>query len=261
MPIVHFKGYLLPLVHNLTIDLPLIGWNPREPSSGDFKVQFAIKVTESRVDVTCDLSQYDFAVHFPALYMRVHDLTRAAVDCFCFARGVGLTVFLDTVIGPDGVESPIVPQMESLSRYCTAFNLNANSQDEDSYSGMVGLVLSEPPLMMALNDLIVSITVHHHAPINCMRAIDGIRNMMSPLGTDPSVGWRVVQSGLNVSKNYLSYVAAHSKAPRHGDRTYIEGQIVQEVINRSWIVMNRFLEFRKRANSPLTDPEFLLLDG
>lgn len=44
---------------------------------------------------------------------------------------------------------------------------------------------------------------------------------------------------------YLKYITDHSKAPRHGESSHTPGDITNEVVARSWSVMNRYLEYRK----------------
>jgi hypothetical protein len=113
---------------------------------------------------------------------------------------------------------------------------------------------------MALNDLIISVTLPHHAAVNCARAIDGIRNLMVPAGGDRKQSWLLMRQNLNVAESYLTFLTNVSIAPRHGDRTHIPGSVVTETVERSWIIMDRFLEFRKRGNCPLPIDRFPLLD-
>ena len=61
---------------------------------------------------------------------------------------------------------------------------------------------------------------------------------------------------LNLSKSYLDFIVDTSKGPRHGDRSYIDQPTLNEVIKRSWIIMNRFLECRLREGEALPSLEF-----
>jgi hypothetical protein len=190
--------------------------------------------------------------------MRAIDLARAAIDIFCFANGWGLTVWIDTFIKPDGAEQFLLAQMPQLAPLCTAFNLApSGGKIEDVWRIVVG----EPAIFMALNDLIAGITWPHYAPVNCARAIEGIRNMITPLGTDRKQGWPLMRANLNIEQGYLSFITDQSTGPRHGDRAFIPGTEVNKTVERSWIVMDRFLEFRKRGNQPLPLVEFPMLTG
>jgi hypothetical protein len=79
-----------------------------------------------------------------------------------------------------------------------------------------------------------------------------------PDSTDKAA-WLQMQTVLHADKLYLQYITENSKASRHGKHNYITGEVVTKVVERSWIIMNRYLEYRKRGNKPLTAPEFPLL--
>jgi hypothetical protein len=68
-----------------------------------------------------------------------------------------------------------------------------------------------------------------------------------------------MRDSLNIDQPYLEFITEHSKGPRHGDVKGSTFSATRETIKRSWIVMNRFLEFRKRGNRPLSLSEFPLL--
>jgi hypothetical protein len=113
---------------------------------------------------------------------------------------------------------------------------------------------------MALNDLIVSITLPHQASVNCARDVEGLRVLMVP-ATDRKQAWPIFQTNLNIDRAYREFVTDVSTGPRHGDRTWIPGTTVTEATKRAWIILNRFLEYRKRANQALPLADFPLLTG
>jgi hypothetical protein len=257
MPIIHFTGFVLPgAIRVTTSNLPTIEW--RESSTSQ-TLKFRISIVNSVVDVECELPSFTKGNDFNAALVRALDLSRAVVDCHAFAKGYGLTVHLDKVTYPDQTSDLLFFSQPHLSKFFTAFDVNSTNADPNSFDAMMRMVIGEPPVFMALNDLIVSITLPHHAPVNCARAIEGIRVLMVPPGGDRKQGWPLMRDNLNVEQSYLSFVTGHSTAGRHGDRTHIVGPTVQEIIDRSWIVMNRFLEFRKRGNVKLSLSEFPLL--
>jgi len=49
--------------------------------------------------------------------------------------------------------------------------------------------------------------------------------------------------------------------PRHGNRTAIPGSIAKEVVNRTWILFDRFLSWKLGGDQPLADPSFPPLKG
>jgi hypothetical protein len=258
MPIVKFLGRVLPSVVDVSFtDVPQMNWVVSELG---ITMDLSVHITKSIVEVDCDVTRYqdEYIVH---LYMRAFDLARACVDMAAFSTGHSLTVVLDTFVKPDGTAGPLLFTDAALAAECTAFKMNPVTDDEKKAFGEVmRLVLIEPPLFMALNDLIQAISLPHHGPTNCARVLDGLRNLVAP-GLEPKQGWPVFQSTVNADEAYLSFVTGHSKKPRHGDRTFIPGTITTDIAKRTWIVMNRFLEYRKRGNKPLPSAEFPWLKG
>jgi hypothetical protein len=222
-------------------------------------VDFTIKIEESKLEVKCDATRFVHSEHLSMLSMHAHDLARAAVDSFSFYHGIGLTVFLEIFVDPNGTQTTLVARSEEAKELCTAFNLDESYQGPDNYDAMVRLVFSDRLLLLALNDLTVTISQFSLAVINCARAIEALRTSMTPPGVDRSKGWPLMQENLNLTKNYISFVTNISAGPRHGDRRAPEEGQQSEIVSRSWKIMNRFLEFRKRGSVPLPRSEFPLL--
>lgn len=206
-----------------------------------------------------NVNHYDDIVR-GEIFKRAWDLARTAVDAYCYLAGWGLTVYLDTLVDPSGDVTTVLPKDESLAALCTAFDLKVAS-GPNSFDALYRMLVAEPALFMALNDLIVSITLPHHATVNCARAIEGLRVLMAPSITDRQRAWPIFQDNLNIDRAYREYVTGVSTGPRHGDRTFIPGTVVTETTKRSWTIMNRFLEYRKSGNQPLAVADFQLLCG
>ena len=258
MPTIHFTGKVLPSIVKVTVDSGRqLNWS--EPNIG-LEMKITLHIKDSVVDAECELNRYEDK-ELATYYMRALDLVRASVDLVSFAMARGLTVFLDTVVKPNGIPSPILLENPLLVPLVTAFRVNADKSCAESNDKMCQLVLTEPPLFMALNDLIVAITLPHHSPVNCARAIEGLRSIITPPGMDRKDGWAVLRDKLRIEKEYLAFITQYSTGPRHGDRAHIPGNICDEIIKRAWIIMNRFLEFRKRGNQPLPESEFPTLSS
>jgi hypothetical protein len=256
MPIVHFKGRVLPSAVQVTArDLPQVHW---EDANTGQVMDITTRIQASVVDLEFDVNHFDENDLSPLL-LRAWDLARAAVDLCCYQVGWGLIVIIDTFVKADGTEATLLAKMETLAAYCTALQPDPQNPGVNNFDVCYRLLVTEPPLFMALNDLIVSITLPHHASVNCARAIEGLRTLMVPAGVSRKQGWSLLRANLNIEKNYVEYVTDVSTGPRHGDRTWIPGTTVNEVVNRSWIIMNRFLEFRKRGNQALPLADFPLL--
>jgi len=256
MPIVHLKGRVLPFAPGAFAinikDLPALNWTDGKTGQA---MTITTRIDMSVIDVEFDLQTFDEA-DLPELMKRAWDLSRAAVDLYCFKVGWGLGVIIDSIVRPDGTPATIIAKNEVLAPFSTA--LDSSQPGINNYDVCYRLLVTEPPLFMALNDLIASITIPHHASTNCARVIEGLRTQIAP-GMDRKKAWAEMRSNLNVETEYLTFITDLSTGPRHGDRGFIPGPTVTEVVSRTWQVMNRFLEFRKRGNKSLPIVEFPLL--
>ena len=68
-----------------------------------------------------------------------------------------------------------------------------------------------------------------------------------------------MRQNLRVSKDYLVSITKAAQGPRHGDYTYIPGELTAAVTKRAWIVMDRFFEYLKRGEQPLPESDFPIL--
>jgi hypothetical protein len=247
---VQFTGHVYPKVMRVSVVSYRLDWTL---TNRPVNAIIHISIQNSFVDVVCDIDNYSHATDFGELYNRVMDGVRCGVDLVAFKAGYGLTVLLENLI-EDGAHSKLLCEDKSLPELCTAYGIGAMDID-GSFVSVLKRTMEEPPLFMALNDLILAITWPHHSTVNCARAIDGIRNMIAP-GVDRSAGWRITRENLRIEESYLKLITKTSEPHRHGDRTYVDGSVTSEIGRRSWKIMNRFLEFRKRGNLPLPITEF-----
>lgn len=261
MPIVHMLGVVLPpppFVDLTLTDLPQLLYKPTE--AGGLEIAVTVKVTSSLIDVECSLNRFQDddigQIHKISL-----DLARASINLVSFLKGYGLSVYLHTLIKPDGVRNALLPENPQLASICTAFTIGpAAVLEQNTFHKVVSLVFTEPDLFMALDDLILSQSQPHHGPVTCARAVEGIRNMIAP-NVERKIGWKIMNESLRLDRTYSDLITSTSTGGRHGDRTFVPGNVTMEIQRRSWVVMNRFLEFRKRGSQPLPESEFPILSS
>jgi hypothetical protein len=136
-------------------------------------------------------------------------------------------------------------ETDSLQKFGTeatlhGVNLTPGYTGKGDFAAMYFLVMVEPPLFLALNELIVAITIPAHITVNCARAIESLRTILVPNDPDRAKGWAELRRVLHLERSYLEFVIKASAEPRHGDKTYMEQAKGQEILERSWIIMNRF---------------------
>ena len=220
--------------------------------------QFEFSIVNSLVEIRCHVNRI-LDTDYPALLLSAFELARSSVDLMAFSTGHGMTLILDKALYPDGRECDIYHNDPNLPPLCTAYRIN---EPDGSLDDVLLIVTQGRQVMLALNDLTSTMEVPMRIPANCFRAIEAIKQAISRAGRPPKF-YGLLRDVLNISDAYVDPIMEESKGPRHGD--YFRPPSVPlseaEIRQRAWMVMDRFLEFRKRKNSPLTSPDFPLLEG
>jgi len=211
-------------------------------------VTLRCKIVNSQITVECDLEKYEER-YLQGLWATAWDYARLVVNLIGFQSGAGLITIIDTIIRPKQKPDLMRTQLSRLSRQCTAYNLNNTQQ-------IAQILSSGIAIKQAIKDLVESLIIPNNAVVNCARVMDTLRRVISP-SLNEKPGWQQMQRVLNISQTYLQFITNQSQDPRHGNySTPISDPKLMEVLERSWIVMNRFLEYKKKGDSPLTDPDF-----
>jgi hypothetical protein len=252
MPTIHFLGRVLPEVVKISVGhKPQLKWEAHDTG---LTMEFTNHITDSKIDVECRLNRWTADDFVPA-YMRALDLCRASLNVVSFATGWGLTAFLDSLIDPTGKLSPLLCRDDSIPPLCTAFTLTAG------FDEIHAMVLQSPTLFMALNDLILAITLPHVSSVNCARAIERLKHLIAAEGVEGSEAWQQMRNALRIDEPYLKFITTHSVGPRHGSPDHVPGSVTSEVTRRAWTIRNRYFEYRKRGSTRLPVAEFPLLTG
>jgi hypothetical protein len=218
-----------------------------------FAVDITAIVADSEVRIICDLPVPFQLENLTNIYVDVITFVQGMVNLVGFHLGAGVIVCIDCWVDPLGNETEVALADPNLPQCCTAFNGTANFQE------IVKLLIAEPAIHMALNDLILGQIFSNHALINCARAVEGIRHMIAGPGTDPRKAWPITCNALNVDRSYIQPITEYSTKPRHGNVVVVDGTIIREIAQRSWILMDRFFHYRLLQNQRLAAPQFPLL--
>lgn len=252
MQTIHFIGRILPDAIRVSIPFrPIVKWEEELGLVFNFK----FNITESNIDIECELPKYQPEMLVP-LYMRAFDLCRAQVDLVAFKSGVALTVFLDKLIDPQGIQTSLVGQNNELSDLCNAFELDIG------FDEICTQVMQSQSLFMALRDLVSSISLPHVSVVDCARAMERLKHhLVSNSRLHDSEAWQQFRTILRIDKAYIKFITDHSVNSRHGRPIHISGEITTEVIRRSWIIMNRYLNYLKNGKIPLSENDYPILAG
>lgn len=186
--------------------------------------------------------------------MRANHAIRSVVDVFSFSTGIGLFVILDKFFEPNGNQKEIFIGDKRLAALATATTGNSGIAE------VLRIVGTNPPLSVALRDLVEINIEFHRTPTNAAWVVEALRRLVTPTERDIKKQWKKFREALQLSQSYLTLITDTSTGPRHGDPTHIPGRTTQDIAIRAWTVMNRYLEFWKRGGvTPLPISEFPFL--
>src|SRR5271170_4318164 len=100
-------------------------------------------------------------------------IARATVNLVSFSTGITLTVIFDQFIYANGDVMPFAIQDPDRPALCTAFT-TAPIGEPIHLGDVTKLILSEPALFLALDDLATASSLHHLTTVNCARSIEGL---------------------------------------------------------------------------------------
>jgi hypothetical protein len=253
-----FHGRVLPTFMEFTMIGSLTShWE--DDIGGPVKqiVDASVSITKGIIEIVCESNLFGTDNYDGHVDLKTNYLAKAVINCYGFAKGMLLHAVLETVIKPDGIKYNIKPHRPNLEPLVTA--LHSSSDGGVNIQPVLSTVMTNPTIFVAVKDLVEGISATE-TPVNCARAIEAIRESMAP-ANDRKTGWQMMRDNLNVSQHFLEFITDTSKGPRHGAVLGISFPAINETIKRSWIVMNRFLEFKNRGGQQLPLSDFPLLDG
>lgn len=180
-----FTGKIYPTAIKTSVsNQPTINWTSVDLG---LSLNCQVEIHDNEVTIDCEVDNFKQDVHLTPIVMRAYDIARATIDLISFASGTGMIFVLDTFTDADGNVIAIAPQQPELAVLSTAV-----AKPED-FSQVLRIVLTEPPLFLALRDLIEAMTEWHRAPVNTARALDALRHMIAP-GETPTRGWQKLRT-------------------------------------------------------------------
>ena len=249
MPTVHFTGYVEP--KNVKASAGPFVVEERDKTT-DTLIRFTVNIAEGHVGIECLLLRFEHEF-LSILSNRAAELARVALDMMTFQMGYGFVLVVDRFYDETGREEILMTKNPFLEGLCSAYS-DANFKD------YLDLIVHDTHLFMVLNDLVIAATVGRQAAINCARAMDAIKHMISP-GAKDIVAWSAMRSALNVEEDYVKGITEFSREHRHGVRTWQAADPIEEILKRSWKIMDRFLILKSYGLNRLPLADFEVLRG
>jgi hypothetical protein len=244
-------GAVLPKSLKFGLTFPhAVAWQ----SNSGLTAHLTPRIKDGDVEIECLLSTdeptlQDLADVFDGAYT----LLATIVNLHVFATGGGMTVYLDEVLRPgESKRVGIRRGEERCVGLCTAF--------DPMQSGEIWkFVFGDPQLNLIFNDLAMALQFPAYQQIACGRAIDGMRVYLSP-DEEPQKGWIHLRKELNVSRKYVDYVWERASEARHRERFDFPANENSESMRRTWVLINRFLEYCLAGKVALSVPKYPLLE-
>jgi hypothetical protein len=259
MPKVRFTGKVYPQRTNFNSAKSVtINWGS---SDLGFPLVITLTIINGEAQAVCDVERFEDG-HIQILLYRSYNLAEAFTDLASFGTGIAFRVEFDRIFKPDEpTGQEIFIHDVELSDLCKSFKFPPrNSIENFELDKLLTMVLGDPTLMGSLRDLAEVLSKFGVSPTNCARVFDSLRKHVAPGERDKKKGWRKLQAAINADENYLNWVSSYSTDARHGDYvTPLSSTIVGEIRTRTWIVMDRFIEYRKGGNVDLDPIKFPML--
>ncbi len=252
MPTIRFTGKIVP-VHPPDEIGSLLPFTWEYTDTGESE---RYEITFAREVVTVDLVlNYEPRAELVSQYRNTAlVLATTALNIVCFVQGVGLTLYLDKCVWPDGKEEITIPGDDRLKSLVSIANINIPV--------MAKMLTGDEQLSRPLNDLILAITWPYAAAINCARAVEGLRHHMNPNeGDQRARSWGIFQENLNITQAFRTSITDLSTKPRHGNAGFIPSDKQETVIQRSWSIMDRYFHYLAIGRVQLPQSHFAVLDA
>lgn len=193
MHTIKFFGKVTPIGTQMSITAP-VKMIFNTPDLG-FYLECTISVDNSGVVVDCRFDKliphYESIVHVHATIA-----ARSLVDLIAFSLGCGITLIFDEIQNVKGERGTFAFHDPKLGELCTSVN-------QATFRKMIALIMNDSASYMALNDLICSMSTPLTSLINCARAVEGIRHVVSRPITEPKKQWPIMRDKLNISSPYI----------------------------------------------------------
>jgi hypothetical protein len=211
------------------------------------KTMFTIAILHSVVSVECEMEEFH-EEEISQLYTRAVELSRTLVNLIAIRHGWGLTAHIDTFIHADGTEEFLMNRADTLSGIMDTYSL-------DDIDGVFQRVACDVDFSTALNDMTDAISRPRATAVCCARAMDAIKNLLAP-GRKDMPGWRIVQKTLRADEAYLKHISDSSKSLRHGKHDYLPVDEAEELLRRTWTLVNRYFYHRLHSGKELPVDQF-----
>jgi hypothetical protein len=255
MPTIRFLGRVAPFAVN--VSLGSIPYGISNHALLGFESKWELQIIDSNVTVIIEINKFDVDRDLQPVINHAQDIVGIAINLLSIKTGLALYGLLDRLRLPSGEMHFVHCKELEFPKHMTAVHQHSDLEQ------VLRIATSDHNIAMTLRDITDGLRQNYSGIIGAARAIDSICNYFIPEGGERKDGWPRMRAALNATEPYVQSISEQSKGPRHAkwsSASIANDQEARKTMERAWILMNRFLEYRKRGDHPLPASEFPLLD-
>lgn len=237
-----FLGRVLPERMSLTIPKTVFRdlISPNAPSKmiGDLTVE----AVNGQLTVNLVTSQ---TFYLATIKNSVEFYIRVIIDSFGYCAGQAFDVDIELVSCPGEVYI-FYPRVNSIYNNQTKRPLPPEE--------VLKIAAKNMSLLRALGNLREAIKHPVDVGLFCFRAIENIRQHFVKPGISKSQSWTIMHQALNISTQFIDNqpsLTVYSEQSRHGETQDIIDQDMEEMLNKTWKIVDRFCVYLKNNGTGL----------
>ena len=253
MPKYIFSGKVFPERAAVTITFPYL-LVMQVPTGGRFRAKVLIETSQVSVVVDSDIT--DLAT----LRNYVEQTVRNFVDAYGYIEGRGYDVEISSATLETGDLVVFDVEVAELQ--------NNKTERPVSFQEIIKLLFLDPTssgqlgvLRMALAEIREAIRSPHDTGFHCFRAIECLRDhFVRPEDCDETKSsWFRLRDALQIDRSWFHPLEKYAFPQRHGSFPSMTGQERVEMLQRTWRVIDRFIQYAQSGFQPLLKADHALL--
>lgn len=254
MPIYVFNGRVLPERVNAGVNPP----QKLSISIPEANLEFDLTISIYASQISVILETASESPDIPTLKNYVDSFVRMLFDAGGYLECRGYDLEITSVVEPNGQFSVFGVEEGALKR----------SRTDGTSINMADLWLlltsgeKSRPLQRALGDLREAIRMPHDTGFFCFRAVESMRQLFVEVkdGNETETSWERMSSALRIEQSYIAVLERFGKPQRHGETPYMSGDNRFIAMNRTWQIVDRYIEFARTGFVPLSSADFETLN-
>ncbi len=215
-------------------------------------MEFQVEINEAAIRATCIVENYK-PEWLSWLYNYALDFSRAQIDIVGFARGGAFEISFERAeLPPNGNITDLAFEVKELSNICLAFDINNGTQ----FSEVLRIILKNPNDFLAFSEASLALRHPNQRMAACARAMERVRNSISPHESLEGKSWETMRNVLQIDRAYIQAITDASREHRHGRLEFKTGGENEEILKRTWTILNRFIIYRKGGSSALLSSQY-----